>query len=80
MKNILIVDDERSFAISLAEGLTAYDQEMRVMTAENGRDAIRYLEGGRVDIVLTDLRMPEMDGFGLLAYLNRNHQDIPVKL
>lgn len=78
MKNILIVDDEQTFATSLAEGLTSYDPEMRVVTAGNGRDAISILESGMVNIVLTDLRMPEMDGFGLLAYLNRNHQDIPV--
>ncbi|NVN89837.1 MAG: response regulator [Desulfuromonadales bacterium] len=78
MKNILIVDDEKSFAASLAEGLSAYDQNMKVLTAENGKVAIHCLETGKVDIVLTDLKMPEMDGFGLLAYLNRNHQDIPV--
>ena len=78
MKNILIVDDEKSFAASLADGLTAYDQDLRVLTAENGKDAIGYLESAKVDIVLTDLKMPEMDGFGLLAYLNRNHRDIPV--
>src|SRR5512136_1463994 len=78
MKNILIVDDEKSFADSLAEGLTAYDQEFMVITAENGKAAIRSLENNRVDLVLTDLKMPEMDGFGLLSYLNRNHREIPV--
>lgn len=78
MKNILLVDDEKSFADSLAEGLTAYDKDLRVITAENGKAAVQSLETARVDLVLTDLKMPEMDGFGLLAYLNRNHGDIPV--
>ena len=78
MKTILLVDDEKTFADSLAEGLTAYDQDLRVITAENGKAAIHCLESTKVDIVLTDLKMPEMDGFGLLAYLNRNHRDVPV--
>jgi DNA-binding response OmpR family regulator/predicted regulator of Ras-like GTPase activity (Roadblock/LC7/MglB family) len=78
MKNILIVDDEKSFADSLAEGLTAYDKDLQVITAENGKVAVQSLETTKIDVVLTDLKMPEMDGFGLLAYLNRNHRDVPV--
>lgn len=78
MKNILIVDDEKSFADSLAEGLTAYDKDLKVITADNGKVAVRSLETTKIDVVLTDLKMPEMDGFGLLAYLNRNHRDVPV--
>ncbi len=78
MKNILIVDDEQSFAKSLAKGLSAHDQELKAITAENGKVAVDILESTKVDVVLTDLKMPEMDGFGLLAYLNRNHRDIPV--
>ena len=77
-KNILIVDDEQSFANILAEGLSAHDQELKAITAENGKVAVGILESTKVDVVLTDLKMPEMDGFGLLAYLNRNHRDIPV--
>jgi CheY-like chemotaxis protein/predicted regulator of Ras-like GTPase activity (Roadblock/LC7/MglB family) len=78
MKNILIVDDEKSFADSLAEGLNAHDKELAVTTADNGKAAVSFLENNRIDLVLTDLNMPEMDGFGLLSYLNRNHREIPV--
>lgn len=69
---------KKTFADSLAEGLTAYDKELKVITADNGKTAVHSLENNKIDLVLTDLKMPEMDGFGLLSYLNRNHREIPV--
>ncbi|NOY64754.1 MAG: response regulator [Nitrospirae bacterium] len=78
MKNVLIVDDERSFLTSLSEGLATYDSEFNTLTAENGKKAVETLNSTRIDLVVTDLKMPEMDGFELLAYMSRHHPDIPV--
>jgi DNA-binding response OmpR family regulator len=75
---ILIVDDEKLFTQSLSEGLQALDPSLHVLTAENGLVASGYLERERVDLVLTDLKMPVMDGFELLASMSRRFASVPV--
>ncbi|MEA2605079.1 MAG: hypothetical protein QOF89_6071 [Acidobacteriota bacterium] len=78
MKTVLVVDDEPSVLFALAEGLADRRRGVKVATAGSGVEAIALLEGERIDLVLTDLRMPEMDGFELLAYLRRNFASLPV--
>lgn len=68
--NVLVADDE----IMLREGISRYldfasiGMEV-VATAANGREALEYIESNPVDILLTDIRMPEMDGIALLEAL-----------
>ena len=78
MKNVLIVDDERYFLMSLVEGLGTYAADFNTLTAENGKKALAVLKSTLVDLVITDLKMPEMDGFELLAQMSREFMDIPV--
>lgn len=78
MKTVLIVDDEALFLASLTEGLAAYRDEFCVVTAGNGRQAVEAFEKNDISLVVTDLKMPVMDGFQLLAYLMSAHQDTPV--
>jgi CheY-like chemotaxis protein len=78
LKYVLIVEDEKTFQLSLLDGLRRYEQEFRVLTAENGKAAKEILETLPVDLVATDLKMPEMDGIELLAYIRKNHPYIPV--
>jgi len=78
MKNVLIVDDQKAFLLSLSEGLSMYAADFNVITAENGKKAVDILNTTKIDLVVTDLKMPEMDGFELLAYMNNRFADIPV--
>jgi len=78
MKNILIVDDEKSFLSSLIFGFESYAADFNTMTAENGKKAVEVMKSRDIDLVVTDLKMPEMDGFELLAYLSRNYPGVPV--
>jgi len=80
MKTILVVDDEPSVLFALSEGLSDRRRGVRVATAANGIEAVAVLESQPVDLVLTDLRMPDMDGFELLTFLRRNHAALPVIL
>ncbi|MDI6739214.1 MAG: response regulator, partial [Candidatus Edwardsbacteria bacterium] len=80
MKKVLIVDDERAFLSILSEGLKNYEQDFRIITAENGKDAVEVLKSQDIDLVVTDIKMPQMDGFELLGYLNTNHPRVPVML
>jgi predicted regulator of Ras-like GTPase activity (Roadblock/LC7/MglB family)/ActR/RegA family two-component response regulator len=78
LKNILIVDDEQSFLLSLVQGLVAYASDFSTVTAPNGKVAIEVLKANGIDLVVTDLKMPELDGFGLLAHMSKNYPQIPV--
>lgn len=78
MAVILIVDDDKNFLLSLAEGLRSYEKKYEVLTAGNGKEAIDVLEANTVDLLITDLKMPEMDGFELLAYMVPHYPQIPV--
>lgn len=77
-RTLLIVDDETPFLLSFRDGLNAYASNLNVLTAENGLEAIRVLETAPIDLVVTDLKMPEMDGFQLLIHITRHWPEVPV--
>ena len=77
-KTILIVDDETPFILSLTTGIKNYTDDYNILTAGNGKQAVEILESSSVDLVVTDLRMPDMDGFDLLAYMSSTFPSIPA--
>jgi len=78
LKHVLIVEDEKTVQLTLLDGLRKYEKDFRVLTAENGNVAKEVLEKLPVDLVVTDLKMPGMDGFELLSLIRKNHPYIPV--
>jgi DNA-binding response OmpR family regulator/predicted regulator of Ras-like GTPase activity (Roadblock/LC7/MglB family) len=78
MKTILLVDDEKNFLLSLADMLRANEDEFSIMTAENGKIAAKIIDNENVDLVVTDLNMPEMDGFELMAHISQVNSEMPV--
>ena len=77
---VLLVDDEEPFLDSLSDGLSSYRKYFQVLTAINGKEAVKVLKLHPINLVITDLSMPVMDGFELLAYMSRNYPTIPVVL
>jgi DNA-binding response OmpR family regulator len=67
--SVLIVDDDSSVREFLA--FVLMDEGFRVRTAGDGCDALTAVEQERPDVVLTDLMMPRMDGYELIARLRR---------
>lgn len=78
MKTVLLVEDEKLFLASLLEGLKVYHDEFQTLTAVNGREAIKILEKQTVDLVVTDLMMPVLDGFELIAYIVGRFPRLPI--
>jgi DNA-binding response OmpR family regulator/predicted regulator of Ras-like GTPase activity (Roadblock/LC7/MglB family) len=78
MKSILLVDDEKNFLLSLADMLQANEDEFSIKTAGNGKDAAEIIDNEDVDLVVTDLNMPVMDGFELMAHISQVNSELPV--
>ena len=55
-----------------------YSDRFKVFTARNGKEAVKILGSQSIDMVITDLKMPEMDGFELLVYMNNKFPAIPA--
>jgi len=70
-KRILVVDDEENACIALSKLLAHEGYE--VASAGNGYEALNYLRGKDVDLIITDINMPEMNGLAFLRELNRCH-------
>ena len=78
--NILIVDEDEATRCTLADLLRGRD-EYRVLVAGEGREAVRiFVEEARIDIVLTDIQMPEMNGLELVTAMKNDYPLIPVVL
>lgn len=69
MFTILIAEDEANTRRLLGGLITRLRPDCRVILACDGRDALRQIEQTHVDLVLTDIRMPELDGIGLAKIL-----------
>jgi CheY-like chemotaxis protein len=75
---ILVVDDDPSISRWLADSLVAEGHEVEVAT--NGRTALARLERSSYDLVVSDLRMPELDGVGLCRWLERERPQEATKM
>ena len=67
---VLIVDDDTDLLCTLREVLDDFGYETR--TATSGIEALRVLDAEDIDVVLSDLRMPILDGIGLCERVGRN--------
>lgn len=69
---VLLVDDERLLLASITRALRIERPQWEVMTAVDGHQAMRILQSGPVDILVTDIQMPGMDGMTLLRHIRRD--------
>lgn len=76
VRKILVVDDEQNMRVALYEALSRGGHEVTV--AENGRMALTLLAKSKPDLVITDIRMPEMDGIEMLRQIKTLHPALPV--
>jgi len=78
VKKVLIVDDDQQMLLSLKEGLSKYDETFSIATAQDGLGAVDQLKNSTISLVVTDLKMPKMDGFSLLSHIMEHYPEIPV--
>lgn len=76
--SILVVDDELLIRDLLYDFFTG--QGWSISVAENGERALEILNSKKIDLVLTDIKMPEMDGLALTEELRQSRPDLPVVL
>ncbi len=78
MINILIIDDNRMLRNSISDYLGFMVKDCTILTADDGQNGIELLKSNPVNLVLTDLEMPGMDGYQVIDYAKKNHPDVPV--
>ena len=80
VRTILVVDDDLNTLEMHARIVQAHSPSHRVVTAGNGLEALDVLQRERIDLVLLDLMMPELDGFGVLEAMREKEtmREIPV--
>lgn len=76
MSRILVIDDERSIRNALKEILEF--ESYQVDLAENGTQGFEKIKNGEYDVVLCDIKMPEMDGIEMLEKISELEVDTPV--
>tara|TARA_R110000868_G_scaffold117599_2_gene312146 strand:+ start:2920 stop:4281 length:1362 start_codon:yes stop_codon:yes gene_type:complete len=76
--SILVVDDDASFRKATRQALEA--RGIHVLDASNGKEATAILDKNHVQLVLSDVEMPDMHGIDLLKYMKTNWPHIPVML
>jgi two-component system response regulator PilR (NtrC family) len=78
MSNILIVDDEQSYRQLLT--LVFESDGHTVQTATNGREALSIVQADGVDVIISDVKMPDMDGIEMLRGVRETQPDLGVVL
>jgi len=76
--SILVVDDELLIRDLLYDFFTG--QGWNITVAEDGRRALDMMKSRKYDLVLSDIKMPQMDGLALSAHVKQNHPEMPVVL
>lgn len=78
MKTVLVIDDELGYREMLQVNLS--EVGFNVLTAEGGVKALQLLKEEKVDLVLTDMKMPKMDGLQVVIAIKKFHPGIPIVL
>jgi two-component system chemotaxis response regulator CheY len=79
-KTILVVDDCEITREMISLLLEEYEPEPEVVTGESGKDGLDKLANNEIDLILSDVMMPEMDGYEFVAEVRKlpEHANIPV--
>jgi signal transduction histidine kinase/two-component SAPR family response regulator len=75
---ILVVDDHPGTAATLARAISQMGTDIEVLSATSGMDALEKVEGGSVDVLITDLMMPKMNGLELIERLQAHPAGRPT--
>lgn len=75
-RKILVVDDDINMLELLIDTLDAIGYQ--AVGVDNGQDALRKLKKENFDLVISDIRMPRMDGIELLKKIRQDYDDMPV--
>lgn len=77
-KQVLLVDDQEKYLDALRSHLTDDGPNVVFMTAENGEKGLAILETLRIDLIVTDLHMPVMNGFKFVSEVKQKHPNVPI--
>jgi len=78
MAKLLIVEDDEAQRFLYHEELV--EEGYEVVLAKNGKEALKCLEGALFDLIILDIRMPEMDGIEALGKIASRYKKIPIIL
>lgn len=78
MKNILVLDDDIGIREALSSRLPKHVRDCTVLTAANGAEGELILRSTPIDLILTDLSMPVMDGYGLIERARKDFPVVPI--
>lgn len=76
MATIILIDDNDSFVWAIKR--TLEKSGYHVLSTHHGTTALRHLEEGPVDLVITDLNLPGIDGLGIISEIRRRGLKIPI--
>ena len=74
--NVLVAEDNKNAMIALSIGLARLGYG--VTTVENGLEGLDAIENAHFDLIITDYRMPKLDGAGLVKAVQEKYPDLPV--
>lgn len=78
MIKVLVVDDQELIRDSISIVLSAYSDIEVVGTAADGLEVLDYLKNQTVDVILMDIRMPNMDGVVCTKFVKQSYPDVKV--
>ena len=78
LKKVLIVEDEETLTWSMAKSLAKDKDKYEVMIANNGSEALQLLKRNKVDLVISDIRMPDINGLDLLVMVKKEYPETKV--
>jgi CheY-like chemotaxis protein len=78
LRKVLIVDDEETLTWSMAKSLAKDKDKYEVMIANNGREALQLLRASKIDLVISDIRMPDINGLDLLVMIKKEYPETKV--
>ena len=78
MSKILIIEDEPAIRRVLVKILSEEDKSHEIDEAENGIDAINQVKKNSYDLIISDIKMPKVDGMEVLDYSKKNNPETPI--
>lgn len=75
-RRVVVIDDNEEFLLSLQQRLEERDNEVHAFTSVG--DSVKFLDDNAVDLVITDLKMPDGDGITLVELLHERYPRLPV--